>query len=274
MLFVLTSFRRFVVMNGPDGADPAVIRIILADSQPVYRVGTLQVVTSEIDMRVVAQVDTLAGAHRAMERLVIQSPTQRASTSAVLLVEGNMISGTVDAISELVRCAPQVKIIAHLDEKDESNTVELYRQGVHGIILRSISPGLLVRCIRKIAAGEIWIDNQSLHRLVEAYRSQAAEPTRPRTHPRLSPKQLAIVICIMQGKRNKEIAWQLGTSEQVIKNYLRIVFEKLGVSDRIELAHYGLRHQLHEKLSDSGLVRGILVPVHDGQIKPNGVSDA
>jgi DNA-binding NarL/FixJ family response regulator len=58
---------------------------------------------------------------------------------------------------------------------------------------------------------------------------------------------LAIITCITQGTRNKEIAYQLGTTEQVIKNYLRKVYDKLGVSDRLELALYCLHHQLHKK---------------------------
>jgi two-component system, NarL family, nitrate/nitrite response regulator NarL len=274
MLFVLTIFPRFVVKDGPDGFDSAVIRIILADSQAVYRVGILQVLTSEIDMRVVAQADTLAGVHRAVDRFFIPSPTPSASTSAIILLEGHIIPATSNVISELVSRAPQVKIIAQLDEKDESNTVELYRRGVRGIIPRSISPELLVKCVRKVAAGETWIDNQSVNWVIEAFRSQTNETVKPRTSPRLSPKELAIVTCITQGMRNKEIAVQLGTTEQVIKNYLRRVYEKLGVSDRIELAHYGLRHQLHKRASDPGFVRGASVPVPDIQNKPNGACRA
>jgi two-component system, NarL family, nitrate/nitrite response regulator NarL len=270
MLFVFTSVPRVVVMDGSDGVDRAVIRIILADSQAVYRVGTLQVLTSEIDMRVVAQANTLAGVHRAVERFFIQSPTQRASTSAIILLEGNMISATVDAISELVRCAPQVKIIAQFDERDESNTVELYRRGVRGIIPRSISPDLLVKCVRKIAAGETWIDNQSINWVIEACRSQTTALTGPRTQPRLSPKELAIITCITQGMRNKEIAYQLGTTEQVIKNYLRRVYDKLGVSDRLQLAVYCIHHQLHKKVSESGFLRVASGPVPDIRGKPNG----
>jgi two-component system, NarL family, nitrate/nitrite response regulator NarL len=116
---------------------------------------------------------------------------------------------------------------------------------VQGIIPRSISPDLLVKCVRRIAAGETWIDNESINCVIEAYRSQATLLTRSRT--RLSPKELAIVTWIMQGKRNKEIAGLLGTSEQVIKNYLRKVYGKLGVSDRLELALYCQHHQLHKK---------------------------
>jgi two-component system, NarL family, nitrate/nitrite response regulator NarL len=262
-------------MDGSDDADLAVIRIILADSQAVYRVGTLQVLTSEIDMRVVAQVDTLAGAHRAIERLVIQSPTQRASTTAILLLEGNLISAKSNVISELVCRAPQLKIIAQSARMDEFNTIELYRRGVRGIIPRSIAHDLLVKCVRKIAAAEIWIDNQSVNKLIEAYRYQATVQDSPRTQPRLSPKELAIITCITQGKRNKEIANQLGTTEQVVKNYLRRVYDKLGVSDRLELAIYCLNHPSHEKVSDFGSPRDVSVlRVPNTQGKPNGVCKA
>jgi two-component system, NarL family, nitrate/nitrite response regulator NarL len=220
-----------------EGADNAAIRIVLADSQAIYRVGIRKIFALEDDIRVIAQVDTLAGLHSAIQRF----PTD------MILLEGNLIAGTVDAIPELVRRAPQLKIIVQSAQNDESNTVELYRRGVRGIIPRSISPDLLVKCVRKIAAGETWIDNQSINWVIEAYRSQATALTSPRTQPRLSPKELAIITCITQGKRNKEIAYQLGTTEQVIKNYLRKVYDKLGVSDRLELALYCLHHQLHKK---------------------------
>jgi DNA-binding NarL/FixJ family response regulator len=77
--------------------------------------------------------------------------------------------------------------------------------------------------------------------------------TSPKSQPRLSPKEMAIITCITQGKRNKEIAYQLGTTEQVIKNYLRKIYDKLGVSDRLELALYCLHHQLHKKFSDGSV---------------------
>src|SRR6202522_616778 len=211
-----------------EGADNAAIRIVLADSQAIYRVGIRKIFALEDDIRVIAQVDTLAGLHSAIQRF----PTD------MVLLEGNLIAGTIDAIPELVRRAPQLKIIVQSAQNDESNTVELYRRGVRGIIPPSISPDLLVKCVRKIAAGETWIDNQSINWVIEAYRSQATALTSPRTQPRLSPKELAIITCITQGKRNKEIAYQLGTTEQVIKNYLRKVYAKLGVSDRLELALY------------------------------------
>jgi DNA-binding NarL/FixJ family response regulator len=150
----------------------------------------------------------------------------------------------VDAIPQFVRRAPDAKLIVQVSSSDENNTVELYRRGVRGVVPRSISPELLVKCVRRIAAGETWIDNQSISWVIDAYRSQASSLTSPRTQPRLSEKELAIITCITRGMRNKEIAYQIGTTEQVIKNYLRKIYDKLGVSDRLELALYCLHHQI------------------------------
>jgi DNA-binding NarL/FixJ family response regulator len=213
------------------------IRIILADSQAIYRVGMRKVFALEDDVRVVAQAETLANLYAALHRF----PTD------VVFLEGALIAGAVDAIPELVRRAPEAKIIVQLSESDEANTVELYRRGVRGVVPRSISPDLLIKCVRKIADGETWIDNQSISWVIEAYRVQATTLTNPRTQPKLSKKELAIISCITRGMRNKEIAYQIGTTEQVIKNYLRKVYDKLGVSDRLELALYCLHHQILKK---------------------------
>ena len=219
---------------------PGVIRIILADSQAIYRVGIRKIFALEDDLRVVAQADSLENLRAAIERY----PTD------VVLLEGALLGGSTNGISDLLRIAPDAKLIIQAVATDESHTVELYRKGVRGIISRSISPDLLVRCVRRIAAGETWIDNKSVNLVIEAYRAQAVALTDPKHQPRLSPKELAIIAQITQGKRNKEIAFQLGTTEQVIKNYLRKIYEKLGVSDRLELALYCLHHQLDKRAKD------------------------
>jgi len=210
------------------------IRVVLADSQSIYRVGMKKVFALEEDIRVVAQAESLANLQAALERF----PTD------VVLLEGQLVAGTIEAIPNLLKIAPDIKLIVQVVENDESNIVDLYRRGVRGVVPRSISPNLLIRCVRKIYEGETWIDNQSISWVIEAYRSQASSLTNPRSQPKLSKKELAIISCITRGMRNKEIAYQIGTTEQVIKNYLRKVYDKLGVSDRLELALYCLHHQL------------------------------
>ena len=223
---------------------PGTIRVILADSQAIYRVGIRKIFALEDDLRVVAQADSLENLRAAIERY----PTD------VVLLEGSLLVGAANIIPDLLRVAPDVKLIVQAVAAEENQTVELYRRGVHGIVSRSISPDLLVRCVRRIAAGETWIDNQSVSWVIEAYRAQAAALVNPRVQPKLSPKEMSIITCITQGKRNKEIAYQLGTTEQVIKNYLRKIYDKLGVSDRLELALYCLHNKIIQTDADEEMV--------------------
>src|SRR5579862_5795328 len=120
------------VIDSP--AKPGAIRIILADSQAIYRVGIRKIFALEDDLRVVAQADSLENLRAAIERY----PTD------IVLLEGGLLAGTANAIPELLRLAPDVKLIVQAVATDESHTVELYRRGVRGIISRSISPDLLV----------------------------------------------------------------------------------------------------------------------------------
>ena len=210
------------------------IRVVLGDSQAIYRVGMRKIFALEDDIRVVAQAETLVNLYSALQRF----------PADVVVLEGQLIAGVVDAIPELLRRAPDAKLIVQVMETDEANTVELYRRGVRGVVPRSIAPDLLIKCIRKIAAGETWIDNQSVSWVIEAYRSQATALVNPKSRPHLTSKEVAIITCITRGMRNKEIAFQVGTTEQVIKNYLRKIYDKLGVSDRLELALYCLHHEL------------------------------
>lgn len=221
-----------VVLDGP--VNQGAIRVALADSQAIYRVGIRKILALEDDIHVVAQSDSLEQLRAAIDR----HPTD------VVLLGGELLTGLDSSIPELLRKAPDIKVIVQTESADKDQTLELYRCGIRGILSRSISPDLLVKCVRRIAAGETWIDNQATNWVIESYRAQEAMLLSPRPEMRLSPKQTEIIICITKGMRNKEIAFQLGTSEQVIKNYLRKIYDKLGVADRLELALYCLHNKI------------------------------
>jgi DNA-binding NarL/FixJ family response regulator len=247
----------------PTPDETAGIRILLADSQAIYRVGIRKIFAVEDDMRVVAQAENYPGLLAAMERF----------PSDIVLLDGGMIAGVPDAIPDMLRRAPNAKLVVQVSDNSEDFIVDLYRRGVRGVISRAISPDLLVRCIRKIAEGETWIDNQSVSWVIEAYRSQASTLTNPRLQPRLSPKELSIIGCVTQGMRNKEIAYKIGTTEQVVKNYLRKIYDKLGVSDRLELALYCLHHQLLKQPafnanSAPGAGKATVQEINLGRVRP------
>jgi DNA-binding NarL/FixJ family response regulator len=227
----------------PNGADEAssedqpgssTIRVILADTQAIYRVGTKKIFALEDDVRVVAQAENLGQVLAAATKF----------PADVLLFEAAISPNAPEAISEVLKRNSNLKVIILAPENDEETTVEYFRRGVRGILPRSIAPEMLVKCVRKVAVGETWIDNQSVNWVIEAYRTQAAQLTSPRPKTKLSDKELLIISCVTQGMRNKEIASEIGTTEQVVKNYLRKVYDKLGVSDRLELALYCIHHRL------------------------------
>lgn len=212
------------------------LRLIVADTQAIFRVGVRKVLALEDDVRVVAQAENLGQTLAAVAKF----------PADVLLFESRITPNPAEAVSEIMKKAPAIKIIVVTGDVDEATTVDYFRRGVRGIINRAIAPDLLVRCIRKVQGGEMWLDNQGVSWVIEAYRSQASSLMSPRPKNRLTDKEMLIVSCVAQGMKNKDIAHEIGTTEQVVKNYLRRVYDKLGVSDRLELALYCVHHRLLE----------------------------
>jgi len=228
----------------PCAANP--IRVVLADSQSIYRVGIRKILAVEDDIRMVAQAENFAQALSA----AVRHPAD------VMLLEAGLCPNVPDAITELLKHAPALKLVIVADEPGREDTIELIRRGACGILGRSVTAELLVRCIRKVWAGESWLDKRGITRVFDAYRAQAAQLTSAPPKGRLSEKELLVISGVTQGMRNKEIAVEVGTTEQVVKNYLRKIYDKLGVADRLELALYCAHHQLlagvHLRRKDPG----------------------
>jgi DNA-binding NarL/FixJ family response regulator len=218
-------------------ADAPRLRVIIADSEAIFRVGMSKIFATQADLEVVAQTETLA-----------QTLSTIASTPAdVVLFEAGLSPNPADAISEVVRRVdPRTKIILVTSRAGEQETVDYLRRGIRGILARAITPELLVRCVRKVAAGETWLDKQGVNWVIDAYRSQAMHGNAPQQRLRLSEKEMMIIGGVTQGMKNKDIAREVGTTEQVVKNYLRKIYDKLNVADRLELALYSMHHRLLE----------------------------
>ncbi len=210
------------------------IRVILADTQAIFRAGLRKIFALEDDIRVVGQAETLPQTQSAVTKF----------SADVLIFESALAPNPVEVVTELLRQAPQLKIVVVTPASDEQLTLDLFRRGAHGILSREVEPELLVDCLRKVAAGEPWLENQAVHWVMEAYRGHSLRPSGARPKVQLTPKETLIVSCVTQGMKNKEIAIRVGTTEQVVKNYLRKVYDKLGVADRLELALYCLSHHV------------------------------
>jgi len=217
-----------------DGGQGSLIRVIVADTQAIFRAGLRKIFALEDDIRVVGQAETLPQTQSAVKKF----------SADVIIFESALAPNPVEAVAELLRQNPQIRVVVVTPGSDEQLTLELFRRGAHGILSREVEPELLVDCLRKVAAGETWLDSQGIHWVMEAYRNQNLRPSGARPKVQLTPKESLIVSCVTQGMKNKEIAARVGTTEQVVKNYLRKVYDKLGVADRLELALYCLSHHI------------------------------
>jgi len=219
---------------GEDGGKGQFVRVIVADTQAIFRAGLRKVFALEDDIRVVGQAETMAQTQSAAAKF----------TADVLIFEAALTPNPVEAVAEMLRQNPKLRVVVVTPGADEELTLDLFRRGAHGIVSREVEPKLLVECLRKVVAGETWLDPQGVRWVMEAYRNQTNRPAGARPKVQLTPKETLIVSCVTQGMKNKEIALRVGTTEQVVKNYLRKVYDKLGVADRLELALYCLNHHV------------------------------
>ena len=201
------------------------LKIILADNQAIFRAGAAKVLAVEDDMRIVAQADTLQKLHMALS-----------SFRAGVLIFSETLAPDIPALAEAAK-GPKTRLIAVAETPENSS--QLLKNGVHGLMYRSVSGPALVECVRKVAAGQSWVQDME-----SASQTSETDAVGARVRDRLTGKELKIVALIVQGYKNKDIAVKLGTTEQVIKNYLRNVYDKIGVSDRLELALFTIHHRI------------------------------
>jgi DNA-binding NarL/FixJ family response regulator len=163
----------------------------------------------------------------------------------VALVSDALKGGTVNRLSDLQQIriwASQCPWILLLDQSEPQLVVAAFRAGAKGVFSRAQSEiSLLAKCIRRVVEGQIWVDNKQMLHLLDALTSKSDRTHKPSTGPaKLTPREESVVRLVVRGMVNREIAQQLHLSEHTIKNYLFKVFDKLGVSNRVELALYAV----------------------------------
>lgn len=212
------------------------IRVIVADTQAIFRAGLRKIFALEDDIRVVGQAESLDQTVAAIQKF----------SADIVIFEAALSPNPADAVSDLLRQNASCRLVVVLQQPDQEMTLDLFRRGAHGIVSREVEPEVLVECLRKVALGEPWLESHAVAWVMQAYRTPGLRPAGSRPKVSLTPKEALIVSCVTQGMKNKEIALRVGTTEQVVKNYLRKVYDKLGVADRLELALYCLSHRVLE----------------------------
>ena len=236
--------------NGPSGlgaASKSKIRIVVADDHPIFRDGLCRLLALEEDFEVVAQAQD---GRQVLDVLQQHEPD-------ILLLDLKMPG--LDGLATLQRlqiAKNKTRVIVLTASDDKNEFVQAMKLGTSGIVLKQTATELLIKSIRKVHAGEIWLDSHTTAAVIrqfvandEAPPAMHALPVAPTTRERerspLSQREREIVALVAQGFKNKEMAEKMFISEQTVKNHLHNIFDKLGVSDRLELALYAIHNNLH-----------------------------
>jgi len=219
--------------NQPSQASPERLRILAADSTSM----STQLLVEALAKN--AQFHVLEAPFAEAEILALV----RSEHPDVLLI-GTRLGHYSQEVFELIRTIrteqPTPRVVVLLDDSEPAEVVEAFRAGAQGIFCRTQPLGLLAKCIECVHSGQVWANSNELHFLLEALaRPNHANFAHLASSP-LSAREADVVRCVAEGLTNREIARRLKLTEHTVKNYLFRIFDKLGVSSRVEVVLYAL----------------------------------
>ena len=215
-----------------------VIRIVVADDHRIFRDGLCKLLAMEPDFRVEGET---GDGDRAIQLVQELHPD-------IILLDLAMRPDGLEVLRSLShQPAVGTRAILLTAAIENPQIVEALRLGVRGVVLKEAATAVLFKCIRSVVAGEFWIGNEAVADLVKLVREITA-PAPKRNCPKngLTPRELQVISTIVAGYSNKEIAQKFSISEDTVKHHLTNIFDKLGVSSRLELATYAISQRLVE----------------------------
>src|SRR6202140_4164350 len=217
-----------------------IIRVLIADDHPIVRDGLRKLLSLEEDVEVVGEA---ADGREVLEKVHELDPD-------VLLLDLRMpnLDG-LSALQALQQTNTCTRVIILTASEDKNEFGEAMRLGCSGIVLKQTAPELIIKSIRKVHGGEIWLDSHTTAAVMRQFAAPgeigASGSGKSRERSPLSQREREVVQLVAQGYKNKEMAEKMFISEQTVKNHLHNIFDKLGVSDRLELALYAIHKGLH-----------------------------
>ena len=165
----------------------------------------------------------------------------------VLIFEWNLPDGSgLTLLRDLERDGARARTVLLTTGIGREDMALALMAGLSGLVLKQSATALLFKCLRSVIAGEYWLGHDRLPDLVESMRQFAGMRTSP---PRetLTPREIHVIAGVVAGSTNRDISSQLGMSEQTVENHLSHIFDKVGVSNRLELALFAIHHRLVER---------------------------
>ena len=226
------------------------IRVFVADNSPIHTQLLADALRRDADLVVIRAVSESAG-------LIAEI---MASDIDVVVISSNLDEQPgrgFEVLHELRACAPGMRCVVLLDSSKRELIVDAFRAGARGIFSRQSSVEMLSKCVRTVQQGQIWANSRETGLAVEALASShSLRPANGNGLSLLSKREIEVVHALAEGLTNREIAERLGLSQHTVKNYLFRVFDKLGVSSRVELLFMTLSQPGTERSDVGGLLTG------------------
>ncbi|HXH47908.1 MAG TPA: response regulator transcription factor [Terriglobia bacterium] len=207
-------------------------KILIADGEGVFRLGLKKLFSVEDDFRVVAQ------AENSVQMVAMNRSFQ---PDLILVQEEIALTGFDRFVDRLRSDSPNCRVLVSYSHLADNQREKLFHDGVSGVVARSAQPEYFVEIVRSVLEGQD---------LEPSWAGDAVWPVNSPNgdHPRpvdtLTPREKTIISCLTQGWRNRDIAEHLRITEQTVKNHLRSIYDKVGVSDRLELVLYAIHRRL------------------------------
>ncbi len=219
--------------------DPPV-RIVIADDHAIVRDGLRKLLELQPGLSVVGEA---ADGVEAVERARQAKPDILLLDLAMPRLDG------LGVLRELACTVPGMRIVLLTAAIDRQDTVEALRLGARGVVLKESATQMLYKCIRAVMSGVLWVGHDTLEDMLASLKQTEEKKVRSVSPAAsLTPREIQVIAAIVEGATNKDIGGQFGLSEQTVKNHVSHIFDKLGVSNRLELGLYAVHHRLLDGL--------------------------
>jgi two-component system nitrate/nitrite response regulator NarL len=213
------------------------VRVVIADDYPIFLYGLLKLLETKPLLQVVGQAANEDEAVTLVRQL---------KPDLLLLDLAMTLQPDLEVLRSITNFSNSTRTILLTGSIDKTQTLEALQLGARGIVLKKSTTEILFKCISAVMAGQYWVGRDTIADLVHYLRGQLSSSKKETRKPNfgLTERELEIVSVIASGCTNRDIAEEFSISQQTVKHHISNIFDKTGVSNRLELALFAINHRL------------------------------